>query len=210
MFPSLRWPTSSCRRTWSTFSRRCAACSTTAPTTRCSSRLAWFIEEGHLAAHVRHLRQLGRERRDALLAACERHLPAWVRPGRWTAASSACLHLPPAVPDREVVRLMREQGVVAAALSSSCTAPAHGNGIIVSYGAFDPFTIERAIAVIGQLPARRVARPFEPSRLAVPPLGGGLGGVGRTRWSPFPEGAGVAEWTPLAATCSHQRAGENR
>ena len=121
--------------------------------------LAWFIEEGHLAAHLRHLRRVGREHRGALAAACERHLPAWARLGPMNGGVVACIHVPPSLPDREVVRRMRERGVVAASMSSTAMDPAHGNGIVVSYGAFDAFTIERAIAVIGQCLREMAATP---------------------------------------------------
>jgi GntR family transcriptional regulator / MocR family aminotransferase len=112
--------------------------------------LAWFIDEGHLATHLRVLRQIGRERRDALRAACERHLPDWVRLGPTDGGLHACLHWPRSVPDREVVRCMREQGVLGVALSSGCIDAAHGHGLVVGYGGFDPFTIDRSVAVIGQ------------------------------------------------------------
>ncbi len=119
--------------------------------------LAWFMEEGHLAAHLRHLRRVGREHRAALAAACERHLPAWARLGPMDGGVTACIHVPARLPDREVVRRMRERGVVAASMSSTAMDPSHGNGIVVSYGAFDAFTIERAVVVIGQCLAEMAA-----------------------------------------------------
>lgn len=119
--------------------------------------LAWFIEEGHLAAHVRHLRQLGLERRAALKAACERHLPAWARLGPLEGGFVASISVPFDLPDRQVVRRMRERGIVAAAMSSSCIDPQHGNGLVIGYGAFDAFTIERSIALIAQCLAETAA-----------------------------------------------------
>lgn len=112
--------------------------------------LAWFIDEGHLATHLRLLRQLGRERRDALRAACERHLPDWVQLGPTDGGLHACLHWPRGVPDREVVRRLRERDVLTVALSSGCIDAAHGHGLVLGYGGFDPFTIDRSIASLGQ------------------------------------------------------------
>jgi GntR family transcriptional regulator / MocR family aminotransferase len=112
--------------------------------------LAWFIDEGHLATHLRTLRQVGRERRDALRASCARHLPAEARLGPIDGGLHACIHLPSNVNDLQVVRRMRARGVLAIALSSGCIEPAHGNGLIIGFGAFDAFTIDRSVAVIAQ------------------------------------------------------------
>lgn len=115
--------------------------------------LAWFIDEGHLATHLRHLRRIGLERRDALRASCERHLPAGCTLGPLDGSLHGCIHLPAALSDRDVVRRMRAQGVLAIALSSGCIeprAPPHGNGLVIGYGAFDAFTIDRAIAIVGR------------------------------------------------------------
>ncbi len=112
--------------------------------------LAWFIEDGHLSTHLRNLRQVGRERRDTLRASCARHLPDWARLGPVDAGFHACIHLPPQVNDRDVVRAMREDGVVAVSLSSGCIDPAHGNGLVIGFGAFDALTIDRSIAVVGK------------------------------------------------------------
>lgn len=112
--------------------------------------LAWFIDEGHLAGHLRYLRQIGRVRRDALRASCARHLPDWARLSDTPGGFHACIVLPPEVGDRDVVRTMRSSGVVAIALSSSCIDPAHGNGLVIGFGAFDELTIDRSVAVIGR------------------------------------------------------------
>jgi GntR family transcriptional regulator / MocR family aminotransferase len=113
--------------------------------------LAWFIDEGHLATHLRNLRQVGRERRDALRSSCARHLPPWARLGPIDTGFHACIHLPSDVCDRHVVKAMREGGVLAISLSSGCIEPAHGNGLVIGFGAFDALTIDRSVAVIGRV-----------------------------------------------------------
>ena len=112
--------------------------------------LAWFIDEGHLSSHLRQLRQVGRQRRDALRTSCARHLPEWARLGPVDTGFHATIHLPREIADREVVRAMRESGVVAISLSSGCIDPAHGNGLVIGWGAFDALTIDRSIAVVGE------------------------------------------------------------
>jgi GntR family transcriptional regulator / MocR family aminotransferase len=121
-----------------------------ATNTQLQLALAWFIDEGHLAAHLRRLRSLGRERRDALRASCARHLPPEARLGPMDSGLHACIHLPASIADLDVVRRARERGVLMVALSSGCIDPSHGNGLILGYGAFDAFTIDRSIAVIAR------------------------------------------------------------
>jgi GntR family transcriptional regulator/MocR family aminotransferase len=115
--------------------------------------LAWFLDEGHLATHLRHLRRIGLERRDALRTSCARHLPEVCTLGPLDGGLHGCIHLAAGVSDRDVVRRLREHGILAIALSSGCIRPQtglHGNGLVVGYGAFDAFTIDRAVALIGQ------------------------------------------------------------
>jgi GntR family transcriptional regulator / MocR family aminotransferase len=112
--------------------------------------LSWFIEEGHLATHLRHLRSVGEQRRAALRASVARHLPAWAPLGPIHAGFHACIHLPREVSDADVVRRMRERGVVGIAMSSGCIDAAHGHGIAIGFGAFDELTLDRCVAVIGQ------------------------------------------------------------
>jgi GntR family transcriptional regulator/MocR family aminotransferase len=113
--------------------------------------MAAFIDEGHMSNHLRLLRQVSRERRDALVAAARRHLPEWAQLGPTQAGTHACLHLPPHVSDMEVVRRIREHGVMAIALSSCCWNPRPWNALVLGYGAFAPPAIEQAVRTIGRV-----------------------------------------------------------
>jgi GntR family transcriptional regulator/MocR family aminotransferase len=113
--------------------------------------MAAFIDEGHMSNHLRLLRQVSRERRDALVAAARRHLPDWAQLGPTQAGTHACLHLPPHVSDMEVVRRIREHGVMAIALSSCCWNPRPWNALVLGYGAFAPPAIEQAVRTIGRV-----------------------------------------------------------
>ena len=111
--------------------------------------LAWFIDEGHLNVHLRRLRQVVIERRDVLRECAAKHLPPWAQLGPLEGGMHASIHLPAAVADREVVRQLRALGVIAVSLSSSCIDAAHGNGLVIGYGAFEPEVIERSLAHVG-------------------------------------------------------------
>jgi hypothetical protein len=58
----------------------------------------------------------------------------------------------------EVMRRIREQGVMAIALSSTCWNPRPWNGLVLGYGAFAPGAIEQAMRTIG-----RVLRAMKPA-----------------------------------------------
>ena len=113
--------------------------------------MAAFIDEGHMSNHLRTLRHVSRQRRDALVGAAQRHLPAWATLGPTTAGTHACLHLPPGVRDMDVMRRIREHGVMAIALSSTCWNPRPWNGLVIGYGAFMPAVIEQSVRVIGKV-----------------------------------------------------------
>lgn len=120
--------------------------------------VAWFIDEGHMSAHLRNLRRVSRERGLSFSAAIERHVPAWARLGPTHAGTHACLHLPPAVIDRDVVKQIRERDVIAIALSSMSDSATDLNGLVLGYAAFDEADVERAVAVIGDV-LRLARRP---------------------------------------------------
>jgi DNA-binding transcriptional MocR family regulator len=50
-----------------------------------------------------------------------------------------------------VVRHIREHGVMAIALSSTCWNPRPWNGLVLGYGAFTPTVIEQSMRVIGRV-----------------------------------------------------------
>jgi len=111
--------------------------------------LADFIDEGHFASHLRRMRALYRERRDALVDACDRHLPRATL-GPTFAGMNAALHLPRSMPDRS----LREQGAQAglALMPLSRFHPAL-NGLHLGYTALTPAAIRdgarRLAALLG-------------------------------------------------------------
>lgn len=96
--------------------------------------LARFIGEGRLAAHVRRMRTLYRERRAALLAALARHAWDVLDVGE---PPDAGLHfavrLKVDVDDAEVSRRVREHGVFAAPLSSYYARPPRTRGFVLGF-----------------------------------------------------------------------------
>ncbi|HZQ97798.1 MAG TPA: PLP-dependent aminotransferase family protein [Chloroflexota bacterium] len=107
--------------------------------------LADFLAEGHFARHLRRMRRLGRERRDALLDALRRHLGDRV-------------HAPPTdtglylmaridgVEERALVDAALERGVALYPVGPSYVGPApEGAGLLLGFGALGPAAVEEGV-----------------------------------------------------------------
>jgi GntR family transcriptional regulator / MocR family aminotransferase len=116
--------------------------------------LATFIDGGHLDAHLRVLRRLYRERRDALRAALARHL-AELPLGPMGGGLQACLRLPADEPDTELVRRLQAQRIGARALSPMAWAAGAHNGLVLGYGNDAAEAIEPAVQELALTLGRR-------------------------------------------------------
>jgi GntR family transcriptional regulator/MocR family aminotransferase len=103
--------------------------------------LANFIDEGHLSAHLRRMRPIYKERRDALLGACDRYLDAGTV-GPAAAGMSVALHLPRAIDDRALRRRGSEAGLELMPLSRYDAAL---NGLLLGYTALTPAQIREGV-----------------------------------------------------------------
>lgn len=119
--------------------------------------LAAFIDEGHLAAHVRKLRHLYRERRDALVQGVRQHLDSGVTLGPVDGGIHACLHLDPAWQDLALCERLNRQGVGVQPLSAHTWEPRGLNGLVLGYGADEPDAIDQAVAAIAAAMAEPAA-----------------------------------------------------
>jgi GntR family transcriptional regulator/MocR family aminotransferase len=140
--------------------------------------LSAFIEDGHMSAHLRELRQRCRARRAALLEAARRHLPPWARLGPTAEGVHAALHFPAEVPDIEVFRLIRKQGVGAVPISSICWHARGHNGLALGYGGAEQPQIDAAMAVIGDA-LRRVRAAMGASAASAKEAAGAASATGQ-------------------------------
>ncbi len=100
--------------------------------------LARFIQEGHFGGHVRRMRLLYRERRDALVAALAGEFPDAARPDAPSSGMHLTFSLPDGLADVEVSRRMREAGVVCPPLSAYCQASTGRNGLLLGFAGLEP------------------------------------------------------------------------
>ncbi len=113
--------------------------------------LAHFIDEGHLAAHVRAMRRLYRARRDALVHAAHTQLPPGARLGPVEGGIHACLHVDARWPDRALADRLQQRGIAAQPLSRHAWEPRGWNGLLIGFGADDEAVISASVGEIGAI-----------------------------------------------------------
>jgi GntR family transcriptional regulator/MocR family aminotransferase len=107
--------------------------------------LADFITEGHLARHVRRMRSLYAERRDALVDACSRRLDGIESFEAPPVGMHAVAWLDPRVDDRRCAERALEHGVTVAPISEFCLERPPRPGLVLGYAAVDPASIKAAV-----------------------------------------------------------------
>lgn len=116
--------------------------------------LAAFIAEGHLVRHVRHMRKIYGERRDALLEAMHRHASDALQP--W--ASDAGLHLAAnlagSVDARVLAARAAEAGINVDTLNAYAVDAAPINGMAFGLGRIDASRAEEAVRQLMRLVIR--------------------------------------------------------
>jgi GntR family transcriptional regulator/MocR family aminotransferase len=124
--------------------------------------LADLLDHGELDRHLRHLRPIYRRRRDALLAALGRHLPA-LRPTGASAGLHVLAWLPEAfgLDDRTVTEAAVSRGIALGGLATRRVAPGPP-GLIFGYGAIDEGRIDEGV--------RRLAGVIDDLRAAIDPV----------------------------------------
>lgn len=116
--------------------------------------LADFIDGGHLGAHLRRMKPIYKERRDALHEACARQLPGATL-GPTHAGMSAALHLPRSLSDRTLRERGAKAGLALMPLSRFESSPAL-NGFLLGFTALKPHEIrdgvKRLATLVGKIP----------------------------------------------------------
>ena len=112
--------------------------------------LAAFIEEGHLARHVRRARRAYGERRARLLAALAREAGGLLQPVPSEAGLHLSCALDPAIAAADAVARAAEAGVPLAALSSFTLGPSPLNGLALGFGRLQSADVDEAVRRLGR------------------------------------------------------------
>jgi len=127
--------------------------------------LATFIDQGHLSAHLRRMRGVYRQRRNAFAAAAALHLPPEVRVGPLLGGTHGCLHLPAGCADEALAQRLAEAGFGVEMLSTYSWPRAGSSGLVFGYGADDVPRIEAGVERLAGFLHEAMARPAAPARL---------------------------------------------
>ena len=110
-----------------------------------------FLVGGHYARHVRAMRVVCRERRDALIDAAEREAAGLLQVERAETGLHVLAWLPPGVDDQAASAAAIAHGVEAAALSSYRAAgPGGRGGLVLGYGGLRPKEIVTGMRALVQ------------------------------------------------------------
>lgn len=117
---------------------------------------AEYLSTDPIPSHLERVRDLYRERRDAVLASLQRHLPgcSWTRPA---GGLSLWLTLPEGIDERDVVRDAADEGVVAAPGRVFVTRESRRAHLRLSFGMHSSERIEEGVTVLGQVLERHLA-----------------------------------------------------
>ncbi|WP_338769780.1 PLP-dependent aminotransferase family protein [Massilia sp. METH4] len=140
--------------------------------------LAEFLASGQFLLHLRRMRRLYRERRDALVSALETHLGRIATVHGASAGMHLSLRLPDWLPDEAIRARAREEGIVVNALSTHAVGEGGAwNGLMLGYAQVPADAMEglvkRLAAVVhlaaygagygaGKSRPRQVRRPARP------------------------------------------------
>lgn len=120
------------------------------PPTLTQMAVAEFFADGHFGVHLRRMRELYRERRDALLEAADRWLDGAVRLGPADAGLHMVVHLPPGTDDHAVSSRAARHHVEVQPLSLFRHDASSGPGLVLGYGALPPQQIEAGIRALAR------------------------------------------------------------
>jgi GntR family transcriptional regulator/MocR family aminotransferase len=114
--------------------------------------LARFLAEGHFARHVRRMRAVYRERREALLAAAERHLAGRLEIAPGSAGLQVVGWLRRAgVSDVRVAASLRRRGLGAPPLSSYAVERTLPPGLVLGFAHMRPAEIRAAVRTMAEV-----------------------------------------------------------
>ena len=114
--------------------------------------LAEFFAEGQFTAHLRRMRALYRERRDAMRDAVQARLSSYLDGEPGEGGMHLLAHLRAGLDDVAISRRAREAGIACPALSSYYTGPGKRQGLVIGFAGTDiktiPLLVERLAAVM--------------------------------------------------------------
>jgi GntR family transcriptional regulator/MocR family aminotransferase len=116
--------------------------------------LADFIEHSELDRHLRRMRGIYRDRRDALLAGLARHVPE-ARPAGASAGLHVLAWLPADIDEAALVADADAQGIGLQGVAGAFAGPPPQGGLIFGYSSLDERRIDEGLSRLASLPTWR-------------------------------------------------------
>lgn len=113
--------------------------------------LAAFIDDGHLARHVRKMRKIYGERRRRLIDAIALHCGGWLQPIPGAAGLHLAARLEPAIDAGLMVERALAQGIRTQSLARYAIRPGGPNGLTFGFGMIATERIEPAIRQLAKV-----------------------------------------------------------
>jgi GntR family transcriptional regulator/MocR family aminotransferase len=113
--------------------------------------LAEFLREGHFARHLRRMRGIYLQRRNALLVGLKRHCADRVTVHNADAGLHVAVLLAEGLDDADVVRRMASRGLTATPLSTCYAGGSKRNGLLLGFGGSDEQRLLEATRVLGEV-----------------------------------------------------------
>jgi GntR family transcriptional regulator/MocR family aminotransferase len=123
------------------------------PSSLCQAVVSIFMEEGHFAAHIRRMREIYRNQRDALVSALRRHLGNHLTVEPPDQGMHLVAYVRRGLSDVTIERTGRERGVVVRAMSRLYVEAPAQSALMLGFSAYPHQIITPAIA--------RLAKAFE-------------------------------------------------
>jgi GntR family transcriptional regulator/MocR family aminotransferase len=125
--------------------------------------VAAFMEDGHFATHIRRMRRIYQERRDALLDHARARLAGLLE----VLPADTGLHtlglLPIAQDQSAVAAAADRRGITVTPVERFCIAPAEAHGLVLGFSGIAPPAIAAGIPILGEVLERAAAPARRPS-----------------------------------------------
>jgi GntR family transcriptional regulator / MocR family aminotransferase len=113
--------------------------------------LAELLDSGGFSRHVRRMRGLYLERRNALLAGLARHCDGMLQVANADAGLHVAALLPKGMDDVDLVRRMAQRGLAALPLSACYAGRRRRSGLLLGFGGSTPRRLAEATRVLGDM-----------------------------------------------------------
>ncbi|MCK0196616.1 PLP-dependent aminotransferase family protein [Ancylobacter sp. 6x-1] len=113
--------------------------------------VARFMEEGHLAAHVRRMRRLYAQRQDYLLDAIATHLAPWMTASPTNTGMEIIVRLAPGLSARQIAQAAARRGLEILPIAALAREAEMDDLITMGFSAFGESQIDEGIAVLADI-----------------------------------------------------------